>query len=90
MVTQKAKIVSRYGIHVRPASIIYKAMTGFQGVSFSVDAGEGPVAIDGLMSIMALGLECGTNVVIEADGPGADRACEKIAELFSQDFEFER
>jgi phosphocarrier protein len=42
-----------------------------------------------MLSVLALGAKCGTEVVIEAEGDGADAALDELADLLARDLDAE-
>jgi phosphocarrier protein len=48
-----------------------------------------PVPAASMLSVLALGAACGTEVVIEADGDGAEAALDGLAALLARDLDAE-
>ena len=90
MKTRNATIVNGYGIHVRPSSLIVKAMSEFGGTKIWLDKGDGPMEASGVMDLMVLELSKGTAVVVKAEGPMEQEACDKMVEMLETDFDFDR
>jgi len=85
MATRTVTIASSVGLHARPASLFVKAVTA-SGVAVQIGRpGEDPVDAASILGIMALGAKHGEEVVLTADGDGADAALDSLAELLSID-----
>ena len=85
MIEREATIVNLEGLHARPAARIVRLANGF--------AAEIQLAKDGLevngksiMGVMMLAAECGSSIVIRADGPDAEQAVQALAELVASGF----
>ena len=85
MIEREATIVNQEGLHARPAARIVRLANGF--------AAEIQLAKDGLevngksiMGVMMLAAECGSSIVIRADGPDAEQAVQALAELVASGF----
>ena len=85
MIEREATIVNQEGLHARPAARIVRLANGF--------AAEIQLAKDGLevngksiMGVMMLAAECGSAIIIRADGPDAEQAVQALAELVASGF----
>jgi phosphocarrier protein HPr len=89
MSERTVKIASRTGLHARPAAIFVKAAAD-QGVPVKIRVGGGKaVSAASMLAVLSLGAEQGTEVTLEADGPGADEALDSLAALLSRDLDAE-
>jgi len=78
---------SASGLHARPAKLFVEAATR-QPVEVRISVEGRPAAsARSLLSVLALGVEHGTEVTIEADGAEADQALDAHAELLSRDLD---
>jgi phosphocarrier protein len=78
---------SKVGLHARPAALVAKAAAKAP-VKISIRKGEGnPVAAASVLSLMTLGAHFGDEVVLSADGDGADAALAEIAEMIAKDLD---
>jgi phosphocarrier protein HPr len=85
VIEREATIVNQEGLHARPAARIVRLANGF--------AAEIQLAKDGLevngksiMGVMMLAAECGSSIIIRADGPDAEQAVQALAELVATGF----
>ena len=82
MAERIATIASRVGLHARPAAIFAEAAAE-QPVEVTIALEGEPIeeALDAssILSLMGLGAEHGTRVVLRAEGEGAEQALETLA-----------
>jgi phosphocarrier protein HPr len=85
VIEREATIVNQEGLHARPAARIVRLANGF--------AAEIQLAKDGLevngksiMGVMMLAAECGSAIIIRADGPDAEQAVQALVELVASGF----
>ncbi len=88
MAERIATIASRVGLHARPAAIFAEAAAE-QPVEVTIALEGEPVeeALDAssILSLMGLGAEHGTRVVLRAEGEGAEQALETLAAVLETD-----
>jgi phosphocarrier protein len=80
------EIVNAAGMHARPASEFVKLAGRFR---CDVRVEKDGLEVNGksIMGVLMLAAECGSSVVIRADGEDAGRAVEALAELVRSGFE---
>lgn len=88
MAERTATVASRVGLHARPAAIFAEA-AGNQDLEVTI-AREGDPADEALdaasiLSLMGLGAEYGTKVVLRAEGEGAESVLETLAAILETD-----
>lgn len=89
MPTRTVIVGSQSGLHARPAAL-FVAAAGAQAVPVTIrTADKAPVPARSMLSVLALGAKCGTEVTIEADGAGADAALDELAALLARDLDAE-
>jgi phosphocarrier protein HPr len=80
-------VASRIGLHARPAALFSKAAAA-AGVPVTIRKGDGaPVPAGSILSVLTLGVSCGDEVVLEAEGDGAERALDELAALLARDLD---
>ncbi|WP_313814654.1 HPr family phosphocarrier protein [Glutamicibacter sp.] len=92
MAERTAIIGSRVGLHARPAAIFAEAAAEApvevtialegEGVEDALDASS-------ILSLMGLGAEYGTTVVLRADGEGAESVLDQLAVILETDHDSE-
>ncbi|MGO9902790.1 MAG: HPr family phosphocarrier protein [Solirubrobacteraceae bacterium] len=88
--SQRSVIVgSRVGLHARPASLFVQAAAR-QPVAITIGKPEGP-AVDARSILMVLGLDVrgGQEVLLTAEGDGAEQALEELTSLLASDLDAE-
>lgn len=90
MVEKKVTIKNEMGIHCRPSTVIMTAATReFPGHEFTIVAGNGMEAgLGSILGLISLGLAHGDSATVRVSGPNEAAACERIAELMENEFDF--
>ena len=80
-------VASKVGLHARPAALLAKAASS-QPMSITIrKQGGAPVEAGSILGLMTLGAAHGDEVVLAADGEGADAALDTIADMISSDLD---
>ena len=83
------KVRNRAGIHCRPSGVILNAIRQeFPDHRFSIITPEGETELDGMLTLISLGLACGAEAVLRVEGVDEDRALERIGALLEYEFDF--
>jgi phosphocarrier protein HPr len=85
MVERTVQIVNKNGLHARPAAEIVKISARFQSEITLVKDG---MEVNGksIMGVMMLAAECGSSILLRADGTDADGALEALVSLIANKF----
>lgn len=85
MIEREATIVNREGLHARPAARIVRLASSFAA---EIELAKDGLAVNGksIMGVMMLAAECGSSIVIRADGADAEQAVQALAELVASGF----
>lgn len=87
MPEKRVTVASKVGLHARPAALVAKAAAA-QPVAVNIaKAGGDPVAAGSVLNLMTLGAGFGDEVIISAEGNGAEAAVDAIAELVATDLD---
>lgn len=87
MAERTVTIASSVGLHARPAALFVQAASE-SGLDIEIGRqGEDPVDATSILGVMALGAKHGEEVVLTADGDGADEALDALVDLLSQDLD---
>jgi phosphocarrier protein HPr len=84
-VERSVKIVNEAGIHARPAAEIVKTAARFRSEITILKDGL-DVNAKSIMGVMMLAAECGSTVLLKADGDDAQAAVEAIAQVVESGF----
>jgi phosphocarrier protein len=80
---------SASGLHARPARLFVEAAAAAP-VRVTVRVGDKrAVPAKSMLSVLALGARCGTEVTLEAEGDGADTVLDGLAALLARDLDAE-
>ena len=93
MPERRVVVASKVGLHARPAALFAKAAAQ-QPVKVTIavpsgddSEGKGPVDASSILSLMTLGAKHGDEVVLAAEGDGANAALDSLAELLARDLD---
>ncbi|MEL5992089.1 HPr family phosphocarrier protein [Microbacterium phosphatis] len=85
MSTRTVQIGSSHGLHARPAKLFAQAAKD-SGIPVTIAKGDGkPVNAASILGVIALGIEQGDEVTLEATGDGADAVLDSLEHLLSLD-----
>ncbi|MBE1535929.1 HPr family phosphocarrier protein [Actinomadura algeriensis] len=80
---------SAQGLHARPAKIFVQEAAR-QPVPVFIRIGDrAPVPAGGLLGVLSLGAGPGAEVILSADGEGADAVLDELAALLARDLDAE-
>ena len=89
MATRTVTIASSVGLHARPASMFVQAASD-TGLDVEIGRpGEEAVDATSILGVMALGAKHGEEVVLNAEGEGAEEALDSLVALLSRDLDAE-
>lgn len=88
MPERTAIVGSKVGLHARPAALLAKA-AGAAAVPVTIRKPDGePVAAASVLNLMTLGAMHGDEVVLAAEGDGAEQALIDLAAVVSSDLDY--
>jgi phosphocarrier protein HPr len=89
MPERKVTVASSVGLHARPATIFVQAAAK-QPVKVTIaKPGGDPVDARSVLFVLSLDVRGGQEVVLAAEGDGADAALDQLAALLSRDLDKE-
>lgn len=77
----KLIITDPAGMHARPAGELVKAVKGFPGCTVTLDNGMRKVSASSILSILSLGLKCGSEVTVRTEGENEETVLGTVAGL---------
>jgi len=87
MPSRTVTVGSASGLHARPAAL-FVAAAAAEPVPVTIRVGDRrAVPARSMLSVLSLGAKCGTEVVLEAEGEGADDALDALADLLARDLD---
>ncbi|HJX77528.1 HPr family phosphocarrier protein [Glutamicibacter sp.] len=92
MAERTAIIGSRVGLHARPAAVFAEAAGELPvevTIALETEPAEDALDASSILSLMGLGAEYGTKVVLRAEGEGADEALDQLVKILEIDHDSE-
>lgn len=87
MPSRTVTVGSASGLHARPAAL-FVAAAAKQPVKVTIRTEQKKaVPARSMLSVLSLGAKHGTEVILEADGDGADDALDALADLLARDLD---
>jgi phosphocarrier protein HPr len=85
MPERSVQVVNEAGIHARPAAEIVKAAAKFKA-EVTISREDLEVNAKSIMGVMMLAAECGSTVMLKAEGDDAQAAVDAIADVIANGF----
>lgn len=85
MVERSVTIVNKLGIHARPAAEIVKCASKFRS-NITIIRDDMEVNGKSIMGVMMLAAECGSSILIRAEGPDEQAALDALAAVVADGF----
>jgi phosphocarrier protein len=82
-------VASKVGLHARPAAVFVKAAAAQPLAVTIAKPGGDPVPANSILSVLTLDAKGGQEVVLSAEGEGADDALDALVELLGRDLDDE-
>lgn len=83
MIEAIVKVNDPAGMHARPAGDLVKLVKQYPGCAVSLDNGIRKVNANSILSILSLGLKCGAEVTVRAEGENEASALEAITSFIA-------
>jgi phosphocarrier protein HPr len=77
-------VASSHGLHARPAAL-FTQTAAQAGLPVTVRKGDRSVDGTSILGVISLGIDHGDEVVLTADGEGADAALDALQKLLEED-----
>ncbi len=89
MAQRTVTIASSVGLHARPAALFVEQASA-SGLDIEIGRpGEEPTDATSILGVMSLGAKHGEEVVLTAEGDGADEVLDGLVALLSRDLDAE-
>ena len=89
MPERRVTVMSAVGLHARPAALFSQAAAGV-GVTVTLGRADGKsVNAASILGVLSLGIAHGDEVVLAAEGDGADAALDSLVALLATDLDQE-
>lgn len=76
-------ITDEVGIHARPAGLLVKEAKKYES-TVTIVKGDRKADASKLMMLMSLGVKCGEEITVEAEGPDEDAAAAGMKKFFEE------
>lgn len=81
-------ITNRLGLHARPASLLTKTSSSFESTITLTNLASGDSCdTKSVMSLLVLGVPCGSRVRLDICGPDAEQAMDALSDLILRGFD---
>jgi len=77
---REVTVLNKLGLHARPAAEFVRAARGFKSVVHLHKSGEVYSAAS-ILDVLSANLDCGSKMILRAEGPDAAEALHHLAEL---------
>lgn len=77
---KEVEIVNRLGLHARPAAEFVRAVNKFSS-DITIRKNGDKFSAASILEVLSANLDCGTRIIIEAIGPDAEQAMERLCAL---------
>lgn len=85
MIERSVQIVNKLGIHARPAAEIVKTAAKFRS-DITIVRDDMEVNGKSIMGVMMLAAECGSSILIRAEGPDEQAAIDALSAIIADGF----
>jgi phosphocarrier protein HPr len=85
MPERKVVVGSRVGLHARPAAMFVQAAAKVGVPVFIAKSGQPPADARSILSVLSLDARGGDEVVLTAEGDGADAALDELVAFLEKD-----
>lgn len=79
MISKKLTVVNPSGLHLRPAGVLSQTAMKFK-CDITIESGVKKIAAKSVLSVMAAGVKCGTEIVLICDGADEEEAMKTLVE----------
>jgi phosphocarrier protein HPr len=83
VIERRVTLVSKSGLHARPASVFVQNAKGFQS-QITLSKNDKTVNAKSILSVLTLGAERGDQIVLKANGDDAELAIDRLASLLEE------
>jgi phosphocarrier protein HPr len=80
---REVSVLNKLGLHARPAAEFVRCARTFRSSIFIEKEGESYSAAS-ILDVLTANLDCGSKMILKADGPDAEAALERLAALLEE------
>ena len=79
----EATILNKLGLHARPASEFVRCARSFKS-TVVIKKNDETFSAASILDVLSANLDCGSTMVLEADGPDAEIALQRLCQLLEE------
>lgn len=83
MAERELKVLNKLGLHARPAAEFVRCVRKFKSTIIIRKGGE-VFSASSILDVLMANLDCGSSLVLIAEGPDAEQALERLASLLHE------
>ncbi len=83
MLEREVTILNRLGLHARPAAEFVRAARSFK-CTVTIIKNSDSYSASSILDVLSANLDCGSIMILRAEGPDADTALERLAQLLEE------
>ncbi len=83
MISQKVTLNAPSGMHARPAGELVKLVKDLAPNKITISNGIKTVNAASMLSVLSLGIKCGTTLTVSAEGDQESEALDKVVSFIS-------
>ncbi len=83
MLEREVTILNRLGLHARPAAEFVRAARSFQ-CTVTILKNNDLYSASSILDVLSANLDCGSSMLLRAEGPDAETALERLALLLEE------
>jgi phosphocarrier protein HPr len=87
MAERRVVVGSRVGLHARPAALFVQAAAKLPVAVQVAKEGSDPVSARSILSVLGLDIRGGQEIVLTAEGDGAEQALDELAAVAAKDLD---
>lgn len=83
MPERELKVLNKLGLHARPAAEFVRCVRTFKS-TVTIRKGDEVFSASSILDVLMANLDCGTAMILCAEGPDAERALDKLAAMLHE------
>ena len=83
MLEREVTILNRLGLHARPAAEFVRAARSFK-CTITILKNADAYSASSILDVLSANLDCGSILILRAEGPDADTALERLCQLLEE------
>ena len=80
---REVEIINELGLHARPAAEFVRCVQKMK-CEVTIRKGDGHFSAGSILEVLSANLDCGDRIILEAIGPDADQALDRLEKLLHE------